>query len=161
MDMGPHILDLALWYADDFEATSVFGVTDTKLMTDTDVDDTAVALIRLKGGCAVSLESTWASYGRGGVSVTLYGTKGGAVLDLGSPANQRVTLFKEAGGTMVECRPLEGIQHIPAEQSVQEHFVRSIEAGREPETSAERGLAVMRIIDAAYRSSATSELVQL
>jgi len=162
VDMGPHMLDLALWYAGDFEAVSVFGVTGTELMTDTDVDDTAVALIRLRGGCAVSLESTWASYGRGETSVTVYGTEGGAILDLRSPASQRLTLFSERRGTIVESKPLEGIQLAPdAEKSVQEHFVRSLEAGREPETSAACGLAVMRIIDAAYRSSATGELVQL
>jgi len=161
VDMGPHMLDLALWYADDFEPTSVFAVTDTKLMTDTDVDDAAVALVRLKGGCAVSLESTWASYGRPATRVTVHGTRGGAILDLPSPANKRVTLFQERGGTMVECRPLEGIQKTPeAEQSVQEHFVRCLESGRQPDTSAEVGLAAMRIIDGAYRSSATGELVR-
>ena len=162
VDMGPHMLDLALWYAGDFEPVSVFGVTGTRLMTDTDVDDTSVALIRLRGGCAVSLESTWASYTRPETSVTIYGTEGGAILDLARPAGQRLTLFSERGGTMVESKPVAGIQLDPdAEKSVQEHFVRCLEAGVEPETSAACGLAVMRIIDAAYRSSATGELVQV
>ena len=47
------------------------------------------------------------------------------------------------------------------EATVQEHFVRSVQAGREPENSMQCGLAVMRIIDGVYRASATGRDVVL
>lgn len=46
IDMGPHLLDLAMWFCDDFEPVSVYGVTSHK-MKNGDIDDLSSALIKL------------------------------------------------------------------------------------------------------------------
>lgn len=155
IDMGPHMLDLAMWLADDFSPVQVSGVTRTAIMTDTDVDDLASGLIRMKGGATIAIESTWATYTRPATSVTVFGTQKGAILDLGAPQGQRLTLFGEDENTLIEMTPVDIRFPQPPEATVQEHFIKSIRAGRQPENSGERGLAVMRVIDAIYQSSAT------
>jgi predicted dehydrogenase len=155
IDMGPHMLDLAMWLSGDFSPVQVSGATGTAIMTDTDIDDFSTGLIRMKSGVTIALESTWASYTRPAGTVTVFGTAGGAILDLSAAKGQRVTLFGEQDQTLFE-QTLVGI-HIPEPQpaSVQEHVVQSIRAGRKPENAGERGLAVMRVIDGIYRSSET------
>lgn len=157
MDMGPHLLDLAMWLLDDFSPVGVYGSTDTAIMVDTEVDDFGTALVRMRGGAVISLESTWASYTYPQVSITIYGTRGGALLNMDDfrKQEQSLTLFGEVDGSFVETSPVDIILPEPAEASVQEHFINSIRSGRQPENSAERGLAVMRVLDAIYESSKT------
>ncbi|MBI4553298.1 MAG: Gfo/Idh/MocA family oxidoreductase [Candidatus Latescibacteria bacterium] len=155
IDMGPHMLDLAMWLAGDFSPIQVSGVTRTAIMTDTDVDDLASGLIRMKGGATILMESTWATFTRSAMSVTVFGTQGGAILDLNAPQGQRLTLFSEDGSARFETTPMDIRLSEQPDASVQEHFVRSIRAGRQPENAGECGLAVMRVIDAIYQSSAT------
>ena len=161
VDMGPHLLDLAMWLAGDYAPVQVSGVTRTAIMTDTDVDDFASALVRLRGGATVSLESTWASFTREELSITVFGTRGGAILDQSQPAGKRLSLFMADGQSQLDTTPHSIVLGSPREATVQEHFVRSVQAGREPENSMQCGLAVMRIIDAVYRSSAAGRDVAL
>jgi len=161
IDMGPHMLDLAMWLAGDYSPVSVSGVAKTALMTDTDVDDLASALVRMKGGAAILLESTWASFTRPGLFLTLLGTEGGAMIDFGAGAGRRLTLFSEQEGAFVETTPVDIQLPFQPEATPQEHFLKALREGREPETSAERGLAVMRVLDAVYQSSASGKEVAL
>lgn len=161
IDMGPHVLDLAMWLADDFAPVSVSGVTRTAIMDDTDVDDLATALVRMRGGATINLEVTWASHTRPGLTLTILGTRGGAIFDLGAPSGQRLTLFSDDEWSLLETKPSE-LQLAPdADRSIQEHFVRSLAAGRPPETNGTRGLAVIRVIDAIYRSSSAGHEILL
>lgn len=151
-DMGPHMIDLAMWLLDDYTALSVSGETSTRIMTDTDVDDFATALIRMKGGATIAFESTWASFTRPEGSVTLFGAKGGAILDLSKPAGGRLTLFQRIGGSFVESNPVEVKVANPPAPSIQAHFVNCLREGCTPDTSAERGVAEMKVLDAIYES---------
>ena len=161
IDMGPHILDLAMWLAGDFAPVSASGVTRTAIMVDTDVDDFATALVRMKGGATIALESTWASYTRPGLTLTLFGTQGGAILDMSAPPERRLTLFGQQEDTYTEAVPLTIQLPQPQEASVQEHFINCLREGQQPENSAERGLAVMRVLEAVYRSSASGREVTI
>ncbi len=157
IDMGPHMLDLAMWFAGDFTPVRVSGVTRTALMVDTDVDDLASALIRLKGGATIALESTWESFTQPALSVTVLGTRGGAVFNLMAPPGERLTLFGADGNTLLESRPVD-IRPDPApDASVQANFICSLRDRCVPETTGERGLAVMRIFDAVYQSSSSGK----
>jgi predicted dehydrogenase len=159
IDMGPHILDLAMWFAGDWEPVSVSGVARTAIMTDTDIDDYACGLVRMKGGCTISIESTWASHTRPGLSVTVLGTKGGAVLDMSS--SQVLTFFGEDGATLTESKPTEIVLSPDMEPRVQAHFVDCIRTGKAAENTPARGLAVMQIIEGIYRSSADGREVRI
>ncbi len=161
IDMGPHMVDLAMWFAGDFTPVQISGVTRTALMVDTDVDDLASALIRLKGGTTVALESTWESFTQPGLSVTILGTRGGAVFNLLAPQGKRLTLFEADGDTLLESTPVD-IRLTPApDASVQAHFICSLRDRCMPENTGERGLAVMRILDAIYQSSASGKDVTI
>jgi len=98
-DMGPHMLDLAMWLADDYNAERVSGETRTMIMTDSDVDDFAAGLIHLTGGCTIMLESTWASFTKPACAVSVFGSKGGAILDLAASKENRLTLYGKEGDT--------------------------------------------------------------
>jgi predicted dehydrogenase len=149
------MVDLAMWLADDFSPVQVSGVVRTAHMVDTDVDDFASALIRLRGGATIALESTWESFTRPALSVSVFGTQGGALVDLTQPPGKRLTLFGADGNTLLETVPVDIQLPIPVETSVQEHFIDCLRTHRRPDNSAERGLAVMRVLDAVYQSSAT------
>jgi predicted dehydrogenase len=153
MDMGPHLLDLAMWLAGDYRPRQVSGMTRTALMTDTDVDDFGVVLVRMAGGATLYLESTWASFTRPGVGLVVMGDQGGAILDLGAPQGKRLTLMGAEGETHTETTPVDIQLPCAPEASIQEHFVRRVAAGQQPETTPARGLAVVQVIDGAYRSS--------
>jgi predicted dehydrogenase len=155
IDMGPHMLDLAMWLADDYAPVHVSGVTRTAIMVDTDVDDFATALIRLKGGATIALESAWEAYTHPQIGIAVMGTRGGAILNMKAPPGERLTIYGADGNTLLESTPVDiQLAHAP-ESSIQEHVLNSIRAGREPDTRAELGLAIMRVIDAIYESSAT------
>lgn len=151
--MGPHMLDLAMWLADHYTGLRVSGETRTEIMTDSDVDDFAAALIHLKGGCTVLLESTWASFTKPAGAVTVCGSEGGAILDLAAPKAERLVVYTRMDGTYVETRAAEVVLPQPPEGTIQAHFVNCLRAGRVPDTSAERGLAEMKVLDAIYASS--------
>ena len=141
VDMGPHLLDLAMWFCDDFKPVSVCGVTSCK-MKNGSVDDLASALIKLKSGATISLEFTWESFTKGKFFLSLFGTEGGAQTD-------PLIIYKEMNGTDIEIKP----EAKEAPETLQSHFVSCIKEGKEPEVSGEKGVAVMKIIDAVYESS--------
>ncbi len=161
IDMGPHMLDLAMWLAGDYGPVQVSGVTRTAIMVDTDVDDFCSALIRMGGGATIALESTWAAFTRPAFGITVLGTEGGAIWDMQAPQGEQLTLFGADGSTLVETAPVEIVLPETPEATVQEHFIRCLSERRQPENSAERGLAVMRVLDAIYRSSETGRDVVL
>ena len=155
IDMGPHMLDLAMWLGSDYSPIQVSGVVRTALMVDTNVDDFASAVIRMKSGLTIALESTWESFTRPALAVTVFGTSGGAILDILAPQGKRLTLLGADDDTLLEATPLDIRLPTHPEATVQEHFAKSIVTGCELQNSAEHGLAVMRVLDAVYRSSET------
>lgn len=153
IDMGPHLLDLAMWLAGDYSPVAVSGVTRTAIMVDTDIDDFATALIRMRSGVTIALESTWEAFTRSSIGITVLGTEGGAIFDMAAPQGKRLTLFGADGNTLTETSPTDIVLPVHPEASVQEHFVRCLNTGCPPDNSAETGLAVMQALDAIYRSS--------
>jgi len=88
-------------------------------------------------------------------SLRVMGTRGGALLDLGAAQGKRLTLLGADGDTLVETAPVDIQLPFSPEASVQEHFLKHLQAGQQPETSAERGIAVIQVLEGAYRSSQT------
>jgi predicted dehydrogenase len=154
VDMGPHLLDLAMWYLDDFNPISAYGVASTELMTYSDIDDFSSSIIKLKGGSTLHLESTWESWTEPKLYNLLLGTKGGAKTD-------PLVIYKDVDGTNVEIRPQVQQNELMKDKTLQTHFVDCIKKNKTPEVSGERGLAVMKIIDAVYKSSKTGKAVTI
>jgi len=84
MDLGVHLIDLALWVLDYPEITSVSShlLSGGKPLGDGQVEDYAAAQIELEGGRSVRLACSWRlPAGREAViSAAFYGTSGGAAL---------------------------------------------------------------------------------
>ncbi|HEV8244738.1 MAG TPA: Gfo/Idh/MocA family oxidoreductase [Polyangiaceae bacterium] len=173
LDIGVHLLDLALFVMDEFKPTSVFGQTYTKFgnrglgeggwgfsdRTESgfDVDDLATALIKFESGRTLGLDVSWAIHQADGnrMNVLLHGTDGGAGC---YPAE----LYKpgEPGGEYQVLKELD-IATPFAHESRFHNFVNVI-LEREPLcVTPEQALVVQRILDAIYQSSQTGKEVIL
>jgi predicted dehydrogenase len=86
MDLGVHLVDLALWVLDFPEVTGVasklFAAGELLERAPARVEDYAIATLKLKSGTAVQLTCSWRlQAGRDAIiSAAFYGTNGGAAL---------------------------------------------------------------------------------
>ncbi len=157
IDMGPHMLDMAMWYCNDFKPVSAYGVTSCG-MKNGDVDDLSSALIKLSGGVTITLVSTWESFTKPRFFVSLFGTKGGAETD-------PLRIYREVDGADIEVKPgdveVSEDSFICAMSGLQSHFIECLRDGKKCEVSGERGLAVMKVIDGIYESAETGKEVDI
>jgi predicted dehydrogenase len=149
MDLGSQMLDLSLWLLGNPRVTSV---TATKYVTDPrkDVEDTVSALLMLEGGASLTVEVSWALLlEKNFPYLNLFGTDGAALL-------HPFRIHKELGGNLLNVTPaLESTRNIYKQSYEQEleHFLRCISQDEVPMASPAEGLALMRVIDAIYRSA--------
>ncbi len=173
LDIGVHMLDLAFWTAGNFDAESVTGSTYTKFgnrglgeggwgSSDPegipfDVDDCALAFIRMKNGATVQVEISWASHQKESdmYNVELFGTEAGALVYPGEIYSHDSTLKAP-----VDIAPL-GMPLTYPHRNRFVNFVKAILGEEKPCVSMEESLKVQRIIDAVYESSATRREVRL
>jgi predicted dehydrogenase len=173
LDIGVHMLDLALWTAGDFEVESVNGSIYTKFgnrglgeggwgSSDPegmpfDVDDCALAFVRMKSGATVQVEISWAAHQKEDdvYNVEVFGTEAGATVypgeiyrhdaDLNAPANisdlQLPLLYPHANRFV--------------------NFVRAILGEEKPCVTHDEALKIQRVIDAVYESAATRREIRI
>ena len=173
LDIGVHMLDLALWTAADFDAESVSGSVYTKFGNrglgqggwgastpeglPFDVDDCALAFIRMKSGATVQVEISWAAHQKEGDShnVELFGTEAGAQVYPGEifRFDRDLGAHVEAGGLKIP------LKYPHADRFV--NFFRAIRGEEELCVTPEQALKVQRIIDAVYESSANRREVRI
>lgn len=154
IDLGVHLLDFVLWLLGDPKVIRVNGSTYDHLMRASgdgrDVEDLARVHLRLADGCTVQIEVSFMMHRAPGEAriIALYGTGGGLSFD---PWGTEASYFspKVKGG--IRTFPL------PKETRGQEvsvnHFIECVRKRCKPIASPERGLYVLRIIEAAYRSA--------
>ena len=179
IDLGAHMLDLAMWLLDYPQPLTVSGDVQARfgphgLKTwlkpgqaarhDFAVEDTAIAFIRLAGDTSLMLETSWASHAKPGLDdffLTLMGTKGTLELYVANyAAEDTVTFYTEIDGAPATINPRivgASSDHIYAVSE----FVKCIQADLPSPASAEDGLMIMTIIDAIYRSAEVSREVAL
>ncbi|MEL7186502.1 MAG: Gfo/Idh/MocA family oxidoreductase [Pseudomonadota bacterium] len=161
IDLGPHMLDLAMWLSDDYTAQRVSGFTHHGHISRSQVDDFASGAVTLAGGTRLNVELAWNSFNESCWQIDVYGEHGGAVIDAHRPAGSRMTRFELVDGeTVASDATLDEVGE-PPEASLQEHVVTRMMAGQLPDCSAERALQVMRVIDGWYRSSESGAEVVL
>lgn len=170
-DIGVHALDRCLHLLGEFDAAAVSGQTYAKFgprglgdgtwghgeidpARPFDVDDLAVALIKLRSGRTVLLEASWASHqAEPDVNQTqLFGTEAG----LSFPP---LTLFHDTRrGYVTEAVKL---LPPPVNPNRMVHFIDCLLGRAEPYVKPAESLAVQRILDAIYRSARTGREVRL
>ena len=177
IDLGVHMLDLAMWLMGYPQARAVSGATFARFgprglksfggrhapAADLyDVEDMATALIRMQDGSTLSVETSWASHtrpGRDDFYVHLYGDEGGAEMNVRNYSNKdTVRVYREENSKAVETRPRLRWQAGGHQEAIR-HFVACARDGTAPESSGEQGLALLKIIDAIYRSAQAGEQV--
>jgi predicted dehydrogenase len=178
IDLGVHMLDLALWSIGNPRVNSVSATTCAALgprgrgrwagqrfrpeeITSFDVEDRVTAFLRLETGATLLLEVSWAGYTRKGdrFFVHLWGDEGGAEMEVPDYTTEdTLRIYTDAPGTRTEIRP--GTQR-DYEKSVGSEFVRAIREGRAVSPTGEEGLKILRIIEAIYRSAELGHEVEI
>jgi len=168
IDIGVHVLDLALWLMGNPKAVSVSGSTysvfgckgegtgdwgTSEAGGTCDVEDLAAGLIKLDTGATLMLEASWASHIEKDLMYTsLVGTKGGADVD-------PFRIYKDLHGTIADITP--GYPNVSGHEMEIRHFIDCLVNGKTPISTGEHGLEVVRILNAIYKSAATGKEVRL
>ncbi|BBI32840.1 Gfo/Idh/MocA family protein [Cohnella abietis] len=174
VDIGVHMLDIALYLCSSSKPVGVYGASFGEigkqrkgmgtwgipnLAGKFDVDDLAVAMIRMEDGAVIHLEVSWAAFTDGeenGPYVHLMGNQGG------------VSIRDSGSHWMTECFddsvdiPVAGAEERGDERlNLAEHFLHCVRTGSTPITDGRSGFVNQTIIDALYLSSKTGKEVQL
>jgi predicted dehydrogenase len=162
MDMGIHAIDTVRYLLDDPDPLSVYAMLGT-YYGNYDVDDTGILMIHWKGGTVSCIESGWwQPHSDGPEAAThLFGTKGyGSVF----PTQLMLPIGQTEKVKVVE----NGYEHPRKEHCEQAmydrqmaHFLTSITRGTQPSSSAVVGVTNMKILEAAYQSSISGQVVEL
>jgi len=184
IDLAVHMFDLTWWlmgkpepvvclgatyskFGPKMEALGPWGTPDPKGKFD--VEDMAVGMIKFANGATILLEASWASrIEREWVYATLCGDKAGATLErqwavdgVDDTSIDKLRLFKQEHGAPVDVdlkvQPDPWMGRLAAVR----HFVDCALSGKEPISPATDGLAIMRVLDALYKSAQTGKAVSI
>jgi predicted dehydrogenase len=177
IDLGSHVLDIALHLLGEPRVTSVSAVAYEELgrlgrggsvnsrttggTRTFEVEDFASALLRLDNGSSLSLETSWASYSadQEDICVELLGATGGARLFVRDYAtDDTVRLYSDVQGVPTVTIPA---VHVPSghHRLVIEEFVATIRSGHWANSYGEYALHRSRVLDAVYESARTNREV--
>jgi predicted dehydrogenase len=172
LDLGAQILDLSLALLGEFEVKTVsaqtlakfglrglgempWGKSEVDAKHPFDVEDCAVALVRLRSGRTLVLETSWAANlppdGREH-GMDLLGTTAGLSL---FPA--RLFRPNAEGAEVLHLSPSGALE--PSDPL--HHFAQCVVEGKKPLVTPEESLKVHRILDALYASAGTGKEVRL
>ena len=161
-DMGIHAIDTARYLLGDPLPLSVYARIDT-CYGDFDVDDTGVVIVNWESGATSYIESGWwQPHSDGSCAATqLYGTGGFGQI---YPTYLDIMRLKPTQREHVDSgfAPQEQYGAPQAMYTAQlAHFLNCTRTGQAPEASGEVGLVNMQIVDAAYESARTRQVVSL
>ncbi|MET9268662.1 Gfo/Idh/MocA family oxidoreductase [Kribbella sp. NPDC003557] len=177
IDLGVHILDMALHLMGEPQVTTVSANTFAELGprgkgsrdpnantlgSAFEVEDLATAYLRLQGGGALQLETSWATYRAPGdnFGIELFGTDGGAKIEVQNYTNDdTLRIFTDVGGVPAEVKPATGagLGH----RAVVAEFVRIVKSGEWEGQNGSEALLRTEIIDACYASAKAGREVVL
>ncbi|MFQ3566848.1 MAG: Gfo/Idh/MocA family oxidoreductase [Aggregatilineales bacterium] len=167
IDLGVHVLDMAMYLLDEPEVLAVSAATyaelgprgrgsrDRRLGGVYEVEDLATAFIRLAGGVTLLLEASWATYGKNDddFGVSLYGTEGGATIEIKNYAWQdTLRIYTDVAGAPADIHPV--VTRGEGHAGVIRDFIAAIHEGDWSAHVGREGLRRAQIIEACYRSAA-------
>jgi predicted dehydrogenase len=177
IDLGVHILDMALHLMGEPQISTVSADTFAELGprgkgsrdpnantlgSAFEVEDLATAYLRLQGGGALQLETSWATFRAPGdnFGIELFGTEGGAKIEVQNYTNEdTLRIFTDVGGVPAEVKPATGagLGH----RAVVREFVRIVKSGEWEGQNGSEALLRTEIIDACYASAKAGREVVL
>ena len=167
IDLGVHMIDLAMWLMGNPTPVAVSGSTYTKFAhTDVsdsthtrygdrnangtfDVEDLAMGMIRFDNGCVMQIEFSWASNIEGEENfVELRGEKAGARLS----NNEPLKIFTEEYGKTADLLPKVD-EKVSGHEMNLRHFVDVLSGEKEPMFVPQQGLDMIKILQGFYQSA--------
>jgi len=165
IDNGVHFLDLIWWLMGCPTPVSAFGTTYAKFgpygkgakgwtgnpSSDVfDVEDLALGTIRFADGSTVMLDNAWAAFvDKEVIGMRLCGTEGGATL-------WPFRICYEEDGQIISKTP--SLTKVESENQFK-HFIDCILNDKQPMSTLEQGVTVLKMLDAIYRSAETGKSV--
>ena len=171
MDLGVHMLDIALYLLDEPPVRAVTAATyaefgplgrgSSSFMRKTgsqpgafDVEDLSTAFLRLQDGGTLLLESSWAQWiPKDQCYVTLYGSDGGASIEWGAPhdPHRSLNIWTEKEGVPATLHPNVPPDGLHTECVVD--FIAKVRSGDYTNHRGKQALARAVVIDACYASA--------
>lgn len=166
LDIGVHVLDLNLWLMSNFEPASAYASSYAKFGPDKkglgewgvheldgvfDVEDLAVAFLKMKNGATIIFEVSWASHiSKSALFLKLIGDKAG--LDYES-----ATIYTTVNGVNMD-------KNIHYEErdpylAAMKHFIDCIVKDEEPITRFDEMLGLQKTLDMILKSSITNRVI--
>ena len=181
IDLGVHVLDMALWFMDFPQVLTVSGAVRTKFGPDGlktwgrkpgdiinppfDVDDGATGFLRLNNGASMVLCATWAEHREpldDLLRIEVQGTRGSLVMNVPNYNHENtLTFYTEIGGEPVVTRPVPR----PIEKQGHSAFVsltaNAIRNGTTLPADGVQGLSAVRVLAALYQSAGSGHEIAL
>ncbi len=153
IDNGCHLLDIARMFMGDF--TSCTAVMTTNLWKDAKVEDTGSAVYITRDKRQAVITSSWLQWA-GYLHIELWGEKGYILID--STTHDTVTIGAKEGVCATYDYSNEQKDSYHRELL---YLAECIRNNRQPEPDANDGASVIKMIEAAYRSSKKREWAQI
>jgi len=167
VDIGVHMIDLAMWFMGYPDPVSVTGSTYDKIAAPLarrarkkySVEDLACGMVKFSTGATLIVESSWAvnQPGQDRIVTTLCGDKGGLSYKHRSGGGWDAELYTDERGDLYTKRLDTRTVSTP---SPFHDFVDSIIEGRPPLATGDHGLKVMKVIEGIYRSAKSGKEVR-
>ncbi len=156
IDLGVHIIDLAMYLMGNPKPVTVSGSTYSKFphtsYSKTDVEDLCMGFIRFDNGACLQIEFSWASnieYDQ--MFVELRGEKAGSRM---SGIDRKFDIFTEECGTNVTIKPaIDDYNCMNHHEANIRHFLDVIEGKAEPDFTPQQGVNMVKILEALYKSA--------
>ena len=156
IDLGVHIIDLAMYLMGNAKPVTVSGSTYSKFVNTSqskcDVEDLAMGFIRFDNGACLQIEFSWASnIPSDQMFVELRGEKAGSRM---SGLDRKFEIFTEEYGTNVNINPcIDDYNCMPHHEANIRHFIDVITGKAEPDFTPEQGVNMVKILEALYKSA--------
>lgn len=183
IDIGVHMLDLALWLLDFPRVETVsgqvgthFGARGVKASSSPlwkgefspqrfDVDDSAFGFLRCAGGLSVHLHASWAEHRAPHEDILhleLNGTQATAVMHVVNYVQEgTLQVYTELGGQSVVITPEVRSSGIYGHEALIVESMAALVAGQPPPADVQHGVIGVQVVEALYRSSQTRREVVL
>ena len=171
IDLGVHMIDLAIWLMGNPKPVTVSGCTYNKFanaedISDSfessygdrnvsgtfDVEDLAMGFIRFDNGACMQIEFSWASnIEQEKLFVELRGDKAGA--EFSSVNEVPLKIFTEENGTVADYIPKLSDRDVRIHERNLRHFADVLLNGTEPMFVPQQGVDMIKILEAMYKSA--------
>lgn len=168
IDLGVHMIDLAMWLSGNPVPKTVTGSTYCKFANAPDanglipegtfnVEDMATGYIRFDNGASLQLEFSWASnIKEESKFVEWRGTKAGF-----SISNDQLTIYREENGVVISEQPELEEHLVPQHAANIHHFIQCINHEATPTLTPQQGVHMIQILCAIYDSAEQGAEIKL